>query len=194
MSKRRTKKYTTALHHLEWDVVILVGSIILAYFLVGSGLLSQLLTISQGLELLVAFIAGIFFTSMFTIAAAVAVFVKIGNPENIWAISLIGALGAACGDMLLFLFIRDAIIEDLKTVIKTSSYKKLIFYFHGGFLRWLGPLLGAFIIATPLPDELGLALMGMSKVRAIYMIPVTFTMNFFGIWAVMSLTTLVPWH
>ena len=185
----RTKKYKRALHHLEWDVAVLVASIIAAYFLVESGLLSRLLTFSQGLELIVAFIAGIFFTSMFTIAAAVAVFIKIGNPQNILAVSLIGSLGAVCGDMLLFLFIRDAVIGDLKTVIKTSSYRKLLFYFHGGFLRWLGPLLGAFIIATPLPDELGLALMGISKVRSIYMIPVTFIMNFIGILAVLSITS-----
>ncbi|MEO6536673.1 MAG: hypothetical protein ABIT47_03180 [Candidatus Paceibacterota bacterium] len=193
MSTRRTKKYTKALHHLEWDVVILTASIILAYFLVGSGILSRLLTFTQGMELIVAFIAGIFFTSMFTIAAAAAAFVKISNPDNLILISLIGAMGAVCGDMLLFLFIRDAIIEDLRTVIKTSSYKKLVFYFHGGFLRWLGPLLGALIIATPLPDELGLALMGMSKVRTAYMIPVTFVMNFFGIWGILALTNAFPW-
>ncbi|CAN5689366.1 hypothetical protein BH11PAT2_BH11PAT2_04320 [soil metagenome] len=193
MRSTKTKKYTRALHHLEWDVVVLIASIMLAYVIVRSGFLSQLLTYSQGLELIVAFIAGIFFTSMFTVGAAAAVLVKIGGPDMVLLVSLVGAFGAVCGDMLLFLFIRDTVMQDLKTVLKTSSYRRIIYYFHGGVFRWLGPIVGALIIASPLPDELGLTLMGMSKVKSMYMIPVTFIMNFFGIWAVLSIANAFPW-
>jgi hypothetical protein len=43
-------------------------------------------------------------------------------------------------------------------------------------------VLGAFIIASPLPDELGLTLMGMSKVRLAVLVPVSFVMNAVGIY------------
>lgn len=187
----RTKKYTRALHHLEWDIALLIASIIFAYFLIRVGAFSQLLTFVQGLELLSAFIAGIFFTSMFTVAVASVAFIEIGNPSNVFLISTVGAIGAVCGDMLLFLFIRDAVVEDLRTVIKSASLKKLAAYFHGGVLRWLSPILGAILIVTPFPDEVGLALMGMSKIRTMYMIPITFVLNFIGIWAIISLNNLL---
>ena len=42
-------------------------------------------------------------------------------------------------------------------------------------------MLGAAIIASPLPDEIGLSLMGMSKTRVAVLIPVSFAMNALGI-------------
>ena len=43
------------------------------------------------------------------------------------------------------------------------------------------PLTGAIIIASPLPDELGLAMMGLSRVPIAAFIPISYTMNFLGI-------------
>lgn len=158
--------------------------------MVRAGVFSDLLSLAQGLHLLTSFVAGVLFTSMFTIAPASIAFAEIGNPSNILAISLAGALGAVCGDMLLFLFIRDTVVEDLKTVLKASSYKKFVAHFHGGFLRWISPIIGAFLIASPFPDELGLALMGFARIRSAYMIPLTFIMNFVGIWTVITVAGL----
>lgn len=182
-----SKKYRAAVRHLQLDAMVLVISIVLAFVLVRSGALSDFLNFSQGLVLLAAFIAGVFFTSMITVAIASVAFASIGSPDNILLISVVGALGAVCGDMLLFLFIRDTITEDLKAVIKPGSYKKLASYFHGGFFRWVAPLVGGLVIASPLPDEVGLALMGMSKVRSYYVIPLSFVMNVIGIWAIISI-------
>jgi hypothetical protein len=186
-----SRKYRRALRHLQWDLLILVASILLAFALVEAGAFTWLLSLSEGLELVAAFTAGVLFTSMFTIAAATVAFVEIGNSSNVLLISLVGALGAVCGDMLLFLFIRDTLAEDLRTVVRGRQIKKIFAYFHGGIFRWLSPVLGALIIASPFPDELGLALMGMSKVRSLYMIPITFVMNFIGIWAVISIAIAV---
>jgi hypothetical protein len=187
-STRKTAKYRKAVHHLKWDLAIIIVSIAIAVIFAHMGVFAHLFTLAQSFQLVGAFIAGIFFTSMFTVAAASIAFVEIGNSTNMWTISFVGALGAVFGDMLLFLFIRDNLATDLKEILNTSSYRKFIGYFHGGTLRWLSPILGAFVIASPLPDELGLTLMGMSKMRSIYMIPITFVMNFFGILAILAIT------
>jgi hypothetical protein len=186
-----SRKYRAALRHLELDALIILLSIIGAYLIVRTGALSSFVSLSQGMVIIAAFVAGIFFTSMITAAAAAVALATLGGTENIWLISFIGALGAVCGDMILFLFIRDTITEDLKAVIKSTTLKRLTSYLHGGFFRWIAPIIGGIIIASPLPDEVGLALMGMSKVRSYYVIPLSFVMNLIGIWAIISIAHAV---
>jgi hypothetical protein len=176
------------MHHLQWDAFILLFSIVAAVLLAHLGVFTHLLTLAQSFQLTGAFIAGIFFTSMFTVGISSVAFVEIANSGNITGIALAGALGAVFGDMILFLFIRDNLASDLKEIMKRASYRRFIAHFHGGMFRTLSPLLGALVIASPLPDELGLTLMGMSKMRSILMIPITFLMNFLGIFAILSIT------
>ena len=47
--------------------------------------------------------------------------------------------------------------------------------------RWLIAFLGALIIASPLPDELGLTMMGFSKIKTSLFIPISFLLNSLGI-------------
>jgi hypothetical protein len=174
------------MHHLQWDAFILLLSIVAAVVLARLGVFAHLLTFAQSYQLASSFIAGIFFTSMFTVGISTVAFAEIGNSGNIVAIALAGAVGAVFGDMVLFLFIRDNLSADLKEILKKASYRRFIAHFHGGIFRWLSPILGALVIASPLPDELGLTLMGMSKMRSMLMIPITFVMNFLGILAILS--------
>ncbi len=187
-----SRKYRRAVRHLELDVLVLFGSIAFAYVLVRSGVFTGFLPVTQGLQLIWAFVAGIFFTSMVTAAAASVALAELGlqAPQTL-PIALVGAFGAVCGDMLLFLFIRDTLAQDLKAVIKPKKYKKLVSYFHGGFFRFLSPVIGGLIIASPLPDEAGLALMGMTKVRSYYVIPLSFAMNVLGIWGIISVAKIL---
>jgi hypothetical protein len=170
-------------------VAALVLSVVIAVLLAHLGVFAHLLTYTQGFNLVGAFIAGIFFTSMFTAPAAAVAFVEIGTSANLVPVALVGAIGAVFGDMLLFLFIRDNLAADLREILNSASYRKLIAYFHGGFFRWVAPILGAIIIASPLPDELALGLMGMSRMRSGLMVPVTFLMNFLGILLILTIIT-----
>lgn len=189
MSTRRSIKYQKAMHHLQWDAFILLLSIVAAVVLARLGVFAHLLTLAQSFQLASSFIAGIFFTSMFTVGISTVAFTEIGNSANMVAVALAGAVGAVFGDMVLFLFIRDNLSSDLKEILKKASYRRFIAHFHGGIFRWLSPILGALVIASPLPDELGLTLMGMSKMRSMLMIPITFVMNFLGILAILSVTS-----
>ncbi len=49
------------------------------------------------------------------------------------------------------------------------------------FFRWLTFLAGGLIIASPLPDELGISLLGFSKMKTSWFIPLSFAFNFIGI-------------
>lgn len=50
--------------------------------------------------------------------------------------------------------------------------------------RWITFFLGALVISSPLPDELGLAMMGLSKAKMSTLIPVSLIFNSLGILAI----------
>jgi uncharacterized membrane protein YdjX (TVP38/TMEM64 family) len=95
-----------------------------------------------------------------------------------------GAFGAMLGDVAIFFFIKDVFSEDVRGAIKASRFKRILSKTHFSFLRWFGPLVGALVIASPLPDEIGLSLMGVSKMKVRYLIPMTLVMNFVGIYLI----------
>ena len=47
--------------------------------------------------------------------------------------------------------------------------------------RWLTFFAGGLIIASPFPDELGISLLGFSKMRTSWFIPLSFALNCIGI-------------
>lgn len=165
------------------DLIIVAVSIALAVFLVRLGILREFLTRTAGFEILASFTAGIFFTSAFTIIPAGLALSEIAAAGNIFSVAFWGALGAVLGDLLIFFFIRDTFAEDLTGFLKRFKIRFTLESFHLGFLKWMAPLLGGLIIASPLPDELGLTLMGLSKTKVAVLIPIAFCMNFLGILA-----------
>lgn len=137
-----------------------------------------------GNQVFSSFFAGLFFTSVFTIAPSAVALVSIANATTL-TVAFWGALGALCGDLILFYFIRDRFAENLVSSIRPSVTRHILNSFHLGFMKWLSPVLGAIIIASPLPDELGLTLLGISKTRISILIPISFVMNFVGIFALL---------
>jgi len=109
------------------------------------------------------------------------VLVKIASFSNPITVSFFGALGAMVGDLIVFLFVRHTLADDLIVLIRRSKYQKIFHRLHFGVLRFVMPIMGAIIIASPLPDEIGLALLGVSKIKTIYLIPIALVMNFLGI-------------
>ena len=59
--------------------------------------------------------------------------------------------------------------------------KRLRALFKMKFFRWFTFFLGGIIIASPLPDELGIGLLGFSKMKVSWFVPVSFVFNFIGI-------------
>lgn len=175
------KKLVDPYKNLFRDLAIVGISIIFAVFVVRLGVLTNLLAVTEETKIIGSFISGIFFTSAFTIAPASISLAEISKTMSPVLVAFWGAIGAVIGDMVIFLFVRDRFAEDIMEVIKISKAKKILSFFRKGFFRWLSPLLGAIIIASPLPDELGITLLGVSKIRSINLALISFTMNFIGV-------------
>lgn len=163
------------------DLVIIALGIFITLLLVRMGALGKFLTATQELAYIGSFIAGIFFTSVFTLAPASIALAVISHSTPPTVVAFWGALGAMLGDLFLFLFIRDVFSEDIEGIVSVRKFKKLLSKSHFAFLKLITPVIGALIIASPLPDELGIALLGISEMRTVYLLPIAFIMNYIGI-------------
>ncbi len=68
----------------------------------------------------------------------------------------------------------------MEELIKKEG-KRLDRIFHLRFFRFFIPFIGALIIASPFPDEIGLAMMGIVKLEPKFLVPISFILNSIGI-------------
>ncbi len=176
---------------LLYDIIIIALGIAVTIILSKFGAINSIIDSLKGYSILAIFLAGIFFTSTFTIAPASVAIVHLAEHTPLPSLALWGALGAMCGDLVLFFFIKDRFSSDLINTLSASTRKHLYHSFHFGFFKWLSPILGALIIASPLPDELGISLLGMSKIKAYVLMPITFVMNYIGIYTIVGFANLI---
>lgn len=182
-NRNSSKQKENSRRELVKDILLVIGGGFVAYYLSETGAIDSLVRLLGG-NIVAIFVAGMFFTSVFTIAPASVALASMVTIEPLRVVAFWGALGALCGDLILFYFIRDKFTNDLMGSFKPSLVKHFFRSLHLGFMKWLSPVLGAAIIVSPLPDELGLTLMGLSKVRTAVLIPVSFVMNMVGIYAI----------
>lgn len=163
------------------DLGVVALSIIMAIVLAKTGALEGILTSTKEWTVLGSLIAGIFFVSIFTAAPAGVVLFEMAATNSIWVVALFGGIGALIGDLLIFRFIKDSISEDIHWLMRKTKQERLLAIFRPKLFKWIIPFIGALIIASPLPDEAGLAMMGLTKMKTAVFIPISFSLNFLGI-------------
>lgn len=176
------KKQNGSGNYVLQDVGIVALSVLVAVMLVRTNVLANLLTAAGDLDVWGAFIAGAFFTSIFTTAPAMAALGQVALVHGILQTALVGALGSVLGDLIIFRFVRDRFSEHVSEVLlHQSAWRRMRLLFKKRFFRWFTFLVGGLILASPLPDELGIAVLGFQKLRFKYFIALSFGFNFFGI-------------
>ena len=164
------------------DLLIITISIILAVVFVKTGILAKVLGLTKGLEFLESFIAGLFFTSVFTTAPAIVTLGEIARSNSLFFTAFSGAFGALLGDLIIFRFIKDRLGEHLLELIRhEKGWKRVKALVKLKYFRWFTFLAGGLLIASPLPDELGISLLGLSKAKMSVFISISFFFNFLGI-------------
>ncbi|MBA3733063.1 hypothetical protein H0W91_01670 [Patescibacteria group bacterium] len=164
------------------DIVIIIFSILMAILLVKSSTLQAVLDSAQGYKFIGSFIAGIFFTSVFTTAPAIVTLGKISQFNSIVTTAFFGALGALLGDLLIFRFVKDKFSEHILELVSHRKIgKRTRALFRLRLFRWMSFLVGGLIIASPIPDEVGISLLGITKMKTSLFIIISFSFNFLGI-------------
>lgn len=168
-----------------------VISIFVAIFLASNETFKSWLLHLGSLEYIGALFAGSFFVSSFTTAISIVVIGIMVENINPMALALIGGVGAVMGDYLVFRLVRSHLSDELAMLFgnKGTSYVKHVL--KSKYIAWMLPILGAFIIASPLPDELGVSLLGMSKMSDARFILISYISNAVGILMIASVAKVL---
>lgn len=138
------------------------------------------------------FVAGLMFTYGFTAAPATAIFLILAQHQNIYIASLIGGLGALISDLFIFSFIRSSFLDEIRKL----SREKVVRYFNGkspSFVKeYFLPVVAGFIIASPLPDEIGVAMLAASRMISTKIFAViSYLLNTAGIFVILYLGKII---
>jgi len=168
------------------DLTFLFISVVFAVWLGQSGAVAKFLAATQSSVFFTALIGGLLFTSIFTTAPAIILLAEVAQNSSVLQTALIGAAGALVGDLIMFKFLRDRLAKDFYALFHIDMNQR---YFRLPRFRWVAVLLGGLVIASPFPDELGLAILGFSNTKTSLVIPVSYICNFLGILVIGFLAT-----
>ena len=165
--------------------------VFIAYFLFTSEYFSEYISIITGYGYWSIFLAGLLFSYGFTTPFAIGIFL-LAEPSNLLLSSLIAGFGALIADSMIFAFIRFNMMDEFLSLQKTKPLKSVDSFFHKNFSveaqRLILYSLVGFIIASPLPDEIGVLLLaGLSKTHPGIFAFVSFVFNTIGIFVMLSL-------
>lgn len=139
-----------------------------------------------------AFFAGMLFVSTFTVALGALILLTLAEYLHAVEICLIAGCGAVLADFTMFHFVKNHLVEEIFDLYeKIDSNHHLVKLLHSHFFSWTLPVLGALIIASPLPDELGVSLLGISRMKPLRFLLLSFILNSLGILFVVSAATII---
>jgi len=163
---------------------ILIASFLLSIWLAKADVIGVFIERAAEFEEISSFIAGMFFTSVLTTAPAIVSLGELGQHIEPWKVALFGGAGAVCGDLLIFRFIHSPLANYIIRAAVNLRWRRLGAALEKSAFWWIVPLIGAVVIASPLPDELGLLMMGLSSMRLWSFMALAFTMNAAGIYII----------
>lgn len=174
------------------NLTFLFLSLILAFFVLRNEALHGFLLHLGNFGYLGAFLAGILFVSTFTVATGAIILLILAETLSPIEIGIIAGFGAVVGDFIIFRFVKDDLVREIKLIYdKVDGNHHFKRVFHTKYFSWTLPVLGAAIIASPLPDEVGVSLMGISKLKTYQFLLISFILNAIGIFLVVSASIVI---
>lgn len=139
-----------------------------------------------------AFLAGVMFISTFTVAIGTVILLVLAERLSVLEIAIIAGFGAVIGDLIVFKYVRNkGFVDEVMSIYKYFGGHKIKHLIHTKYFSWTLPVIGALIIASPLPDELGVSLMGISKMKIHEFVILSFVLNSIGIFIVLFVSGFV---
>ena len=148
----------------QWNWLWLVAGVVVAGVVSSLGVLEKIVPSLHGFGYLAAPAAGLLFTSTFTVAGGMLLLLTLAETLSPILLVILGAGGAVAGDWLIFKLVRHEVETEVAPIFaeleKETHLHKIM---HTRYFAWTLPVAGAFILVSPLPDELGVSLLGLSQ-------------------------------
>jgi uncharacterized membrane protein YdjX (TVP38/TMEM64 family) len=179
------------LNYKKWryrNTALLAASVILLLIFADHAIVRGILAAISDLGYLGLFFAGFFIVSTFTIVPATLLLSEMSNVYGFWETVVLATLGAIAGDFIIFKLIKDRVSEELLEMFDAIGREKHLYrIFHSPLMAWLTPVVGAAIIASPLPDEIGLGILGVARMSNIRFLILVSVLDFIGITLLVSI-------
>ena len=173
------------------NLTLLVLSIFFAFWVTKFGPFHNfLLTIGEW-GYVGAFFAGFLFVSTFTVATGFIILLILAESLNVLELAFIAGLGSVLGDLLIFRFVKDGLVKEIIPIYKAFGGNHINHVLNTKYFSWTFSVFGAIIIASPLPDELGVSLLGLSRLKTYQFIIISFALNTIGIILLISASTVI---
>lgn len=176
---------------LLFKTTIFILSLSFAWWIVKSGYLQGLVDTILPLRFVSEIMAGVFYTSLLTAPISVAMLVVLASDNNPVITALLAGGGAVLGDLLIVKLFRDEIVSDLNLFSRQLQLKKISSFLQRLHIDFIVPLFGAIIVASPLPDELGLMMLGVSKLSYRQIALLSYILNTAGILLIVTPVNLL---
>ncbi len=172
-------------------LLLLIFSFLLAYYLFSlpeiSGWISNLNDFSH----LGILISGILLTFGFSTALSVGFFLAV-NPPNILLAVILGGFGAMIGDLIIFKSIKFSFMDEFKQLEKTPAIHKIEEIVKGRkhivIWHYLLYIFAGLTLATPLPDEIGVAMLaGLTTIKTFKLVVISFLVHTASIFLILSI-------
>lgn len=190
MYKQKRKNRTVLLSIWQrWkykNTFLLLLSLAVFFWLARTPIVESIIKEIGALGYLGAFITGIFFVSTFTVAPAAVVLFHLADTLHPVEVALLAGLGAMVGDYIIFRFMKDKVFEELLPLFRKLHSPKIKILFKSPYFAWFLPVAGAFVIASPLPDEAGVSMLGLSNIKRWQFFLLAFVLNVVGIFLIVS--------
>lgn len=176
-------------------MAILLLMIIAAYFLFGNAGVQNFVARLDNFTYFGIFAAGMLFSFGFSTPLAIGFFLS-SAPENIFLASIIGGFGAMLSDLFIFYFVRFSLMDEFSRLENTAPIKKIRNEIKKDFKKrirnYMLYFLAGIIIASPLPDEIGVSMLaGLSDIKMKILTAISLVMNSFGIFAMLLIGSMI---
>jgi len=211
----KAKPVESTIRHLSmvrWkyrNSIYLVTGLMIAYLIISTDRFDAVVAGLRNMQYFGILLSGLFYAFSLTAVPATAIFYKLGSSFNPLLIACIGAFGTMTGDYLIFRFVKDNLMEELRTLTAEVSSKV---FFHNSIFYRIFPfsnlllskkfrlamfkiarsktwrtaviVLAGAVIMLPIPDEIGVAMMGAVNFRTKYFLLMSYCLNFAGIFMI----------
>ncbi len=163
------------------SLILFLAGIAIAVILARAPAAHEFLRSLGSFGYLTALIGGLLYATSLTSATGTVVLANVGEGSNPLLAAAIGGLGSLFYDLIIFRVVAGQLEQ------RPALHRLVDFFRRHRRLRWTAAVGGAAIIASPLPDELGIALLDGAGVRPRWFAPLSFGLNTLGILAIVGL-------
>lgn len=177
-------------------LLLLIATIIIALVLFQEGRhYEPFHNFLKSLGYLGIFIAGILYSYGFTATPAAAILLALASEGNIMLAVFIGGLGALVSDILIFLFVRHSLMDEIrqlgdKKIMRILAEKQKSIF--GRLSKYILPVFAGFMIASPLPSEIGISMMaGIKGISIPKFLVIAYVLHSMGILVILAAGRLI---